>query len=144
MSEWLALTYPNDRVLQQVRLGAYKPHIPTTGLNQAEMRALGVFRRFADALVVRKTELHLIEASIPSHPGYVSQMLLYKRLLPMTPELADYAALPVKMIYLVAMEDPIVTAMAREQGIAVVVFSPPWVAEYWAQRERGKYHRIVS
>ncbi len=144
MSEWLTLTYPNDRVQQQVRLGAYKPHIPTVGLNQAEMRALGVFRRFADALVYRKTELHLIEASIPSHPGYVSQLQLYRRLLTMTPELADYAALPVKMIYLVAMEDPVVTAMARDAGIEVVVFTPPWIPEYWAKRERGKYRRIVS
>lgn len=102
------------------------------------MRALGVWRRYADALVYRTHELILIEASIPSHPGYVSQMLLYKRLIPMTPELADYKHLPVKMLYLVTFEDPVVTAMARENGIEVVVYSPPWVIAYWAERERNK------
>ncbi len=138
LSEWLALTYPNDRVQQQVRLGAYKPSIPTTGLNAAELRRLGLWRRFADAVVFRKTELLLIEASIPAHPGYISQLLLYKRLIPMTPELADYAALPVKMIYLVTFEDPVVTAMARDNDIQVVVYAPTWVETYWAEREYRK------
>lgn len=138
MSEWLALRYPNERVQQQVRLGAYQIGILPQGLTSPELRALGVWRRFADALVYKKTELHLIEASIPAHPGYISQLLLYKRLIPMTPELADYAALPVRMIYLVTFEDPVVTAMARDSGIQVEVFSPAWVVDYWAELERRK------
>ena len=138
LAEWLAARYPNDRVQQQVRLGAYQIGISPQGLSSPELRALGVWRRIADALVYKPTELILIEASLPAHPGYVSQLLLYKRLIPMTPELADYAALPVRMIYLVSFEDPVVTAMCRENGIQVEVYAPPWVGEYWAELERRK------
>ena len=38
LSEWLALRYPNDRVQQQVRLGAYQPSIATEGLDRAELK----------------------------------------------------------------------------------------------------------
>ncbi len=138
LSEWLARHYPHDRVQQQVRLGAITPTIGTEELTPSELAALGMFRRFADALVYRRDRLILIEASIPPHPGYISQLSLYRHLLPLTPELVDFRTLPVEMVYLVAIEDPVVTALARDAGIRVEVFRPSWVLDYLAERAGRK------
>ncbi len=140
LAEWLARRYPHDRVQQQVRLGAITPTIGTEELTPSELAALGMFRRFADALVYRPDRLVLIEASIPPHPGYISQLLLYRRLVPLTPELVSFHALPVEPVYLVAIEDPVVTALARDAGIRVEVFRPAWVLGYLAERagRRGR------
>ncbi len=140
LAEWLARRYPHDRVQQQVRLGAITPTIGTDGLSPGELAALGVFRRYADALIFLADRLILVEASIPPHPGYISQLALYRHLLPLTPELIAFRALPVEMVYLVAIEDPVVTALARDAGIKVEVFRPAWVLDYLAERagRRGR------
>lgn len=138
LAEWLVLRFPNERVQQQVRLGAYTPSIGTAGLDRTEIKALGVWRRYADAIVFRRTELILIEASLPADVGYVSRLELYRRLVPLTPELAPVATLPVVLLYLCAIEDPVVTAIAREHGIKVEVFQPSWVGQFIAGLEANK------
>jgi hypothetical protein len=138
LAEWLALRYPDARIQQQVRLGAYQPTIATKDLDRSELKALGVWRRYADAIVFHHTALILIEASIPADVGYVSRLHLYRRLIPLTPELAEFVTLPVVMLYLCAIEDPVVTAMAREAGIRVEVHQPPWVADFIGTLERNK------
>lgn len=138
LAEWLALRWPDARVQQQVRLGAYQPSISTSGLDRTEIKALGVWRRYADAIVYERSRLVLIEASIPADVGYVARLQLYKRLVPLTPELEEFRSLPVAMLYLCAIEDPIVTAIAREAGIAVEVYQPSWVAEFIGTLERNK------
>jgi hypothetical protein len=143
LAEWLALHHPDEPTQQQVRLGAFTPSISTDGLDRTEIKALGVWRRFADAIVYRRTELLLIEASIPADVGYVSRLELYARLVPLTPELAPYLDRPVALLYLCAIEDPIVTAIAREHGIRVEVYFPPWAVEFTAtyesRKQRAKY-----
>jgi hypothetical protein len=138
LSEWAARRYPASPVEHQVRVGAIQPNTQAAGLTYTEMKSLGVWRRYADALVRLPGSLVLIEASMAAHPGYISQLLLYRRLLPLTPELADMAAWPVRMVYLVALEDPVVTAMARDVSIDVEVYRPPWAVAFIADLEARK------
>ncbi len=144
LAEWLALRYPDARVQQQVRLGAFQPSIATEGLDRTELKMLGAWRRYADALIYGRTSLILIEASIPADVGYVSRLHLYRRLIPLTPELAEWATLPVVMLYLCAMEDPVVTMLAREAGIRVEVFQPLWVGEFIGTLEKNKQRPTKS
>lgn len=94
---------------------------------------VGVFRRFADAVVITRTELVLIEAKMRSAPDAIGQLLLYKTLVRETFELLDWAHLPLVLELVVAVDDPAVRRMAEEIGIRVKVFRPAWLAQWAAQ-----------
>ena len=55
---------------------------------------------------------------------------LYKRLIPNTPDLAEFSHLPVEMVLLCSIPDPLLVELAREDGIRVVVYRPKWIEEY--------------
>jgi len=80
--------------------------------------------------VIMPDRLILIEAKIRPNPGVISQLELYEHLLPFTPELAEHKRKPIEKVLLCAINDPVVTSMARNRGIKVVQFRPPWVDEY--------------
>jgi hypothetical protein len=130
VSEFLAKHYANYQTLTRVRLGQVHPELHPELLEGAELRALGVWRRWADAIVIMPDRIVLIEASIRPFPGDVSQLELYERLLPLTPELEQHKAKPIEKLLVFALEDPVVVSMARERGIKVVYFRPKWVDEY--------------
>lgn len=114
----------------QVRLGVLPATIGGQKLTRAEQYALNTFRRYADAIVRMPDRLILIEASITPSPGYISQIELYRRLIPLTEDIGIWREKPLAAQYVVAYEDPVVSMMARENNIDVVIFRPEWVDEY--------------
>lgn len=130
LGEFVAKEYPTDQVFINLRLGAIRPDLDLDGLSPAEVRMLGVFRRFADALVVKPEKLILIEASIRPDPGKLSQLQLYERLVPHTDSLNQYKDRKIRKTLLWAFNDEVLASIAREQGVVVRVFHPPWVDEY--------------
>jgi len=91
---------------------------------------IGSWRRWADAIIILKDKLIVLEAAIRPQPGKISQLDLYTRLVPHTPELAAWKALPIEKVLLYAIEDPATTLMAREQGIRCVEYKPLWLESY--------------
>lgn len=143
ISEWLAQTYPEAAYETRVRLGRIEPRQEGAFVSDEEARMLGVFRRWADAIVYMPDRLILVEAAIRPEPGDISKLELYERLIPNTPELADFASLPVEKILLYAMPDDLLLTLAREHGIKVQYFRPGWVEEYLKElypRERRSPH----
>jgi hypothetical protein len=130
VSEFLAKYYPNYETRTRVRLGAIHPELHPETLSESEKSMVGVFRRWADAIVIMPDKLVLIEAAIRPSPGDISQIELYEHLLPLTPELEEFRALPIEKLLVFAIEDPVVVAMARERGINTRYFRPGWVDEY--------------
>ena len=130
VSEWTRLTFPTGHVKENVRLGALNPALQDTTLTENELRALGVFRRWVDALVIEPKVVHLVEGKIRNTPGALEQLALYRHLLPLTPELQDVAHLPIVSHLVWVIADPVVEMMAREQGVRVHVYHPPWVDDY--------------
>lgn len=130
VSEYLSQTYPNAEIREQVYLGTHTPGINVADLSQGEIRYLGRWRRYADAVVILPDKLVLVEGSMTSKAGYISQLEMYARLLPSTPELQPFVNLPLEIVYVVALEDPLVSQMAREHGINPVIFRPDWVNEF--------------
>lgn len=130
VSEYLAATYPDYETRTRVRVGSVHPELKPESLEPGELRAMGVWRRWADAVVFLKTKLVLIEAKIRPSPAAIAEIELYARLLPLTPELADHRGKPIEKTLLFALEDPVIVAMARERDIKVVYFRPKWVDEY--------------
>lgn len=130
VSEFLAQEYPGYAYQTHVRLGSIRPRVEGAFDSDAELRMLGVFRRWADALVVMEDRLVLIEAAIRPEPGDISKLELYERLIPATPELAEHVGKPVEKVLLYCMPDELLLVMAREKGITVRYFRPAWVEEY--------------
>jgi hypothetical protein len=130
VAEYLAKNYPNNETRTRVRVGSIHPELKPEQLSPAEKRAVGVWRRWADALVIMRHKIILIEAAIRPSPGDISQLELYKHLLPKTPELADHKGKTIEMVLLFALEDPVIVELARERGIKVVYFHPPWIDDY--------------
>jgi len=130
VSEYLAKHYGKYPTKTRVRVGAIHPDLKPGELSDAEQRMVGVFRRWADAVVFMPNRLILIEAAIRPSPGDISQLELYKHLLPKTPELAEHKSKRIDMVLLYALEDPVIVALAREKGIKVVYFHPSWIDDY--------------
>ena len=130
VSEYLAKHYPDYPTKTRVRLGSVHPDLHPELLSGGELRALGVWRRWADAIIIMPDRLILIEAAIRPEPGKISQLELYEHLLPKTPELVEHKDKPIEKVLLFALEDPVTAAMARERGIKVVYFRPPWIDDF--------------
>ena len=113
-----------------MRVGAVPSKLHPEQLEPGEVRALGVWRRWADAIVFMPDRLILIEAAIRPSPGDISQLELYEHLLPQTPELAEHKNKRIEKVLLFALEDPVIVSMARERGIKVVYFHPHWIDDY--------------
>lgn len=143
ISEWLAQNYPDVTYQLRVRLGRIEPRLSGAFVSDEEARMLGVFRRWADAIIYLPDRLILVEAAIRPEPGDISKLELYERLIPNTPELAAVAHLPVEKILLYALPDELLLTLAREHGIKVQYYRPPWIEEYLKElypRERRSPH----
>jgi len=128
--EWLTKTYPGDAWMTRVRLGSPKPSTPRPDMTPEERAMIGVWRRWADALVILPEELLLVEAAIRPNPGKISQLELYAMLLPHTPEFSQYRSRRVTMVLLYAIEDPAVILLARRKGIRCIQYKPTWLPAY--------------
>lgn len=133
ISEWLAQEYPQADYKTQIRLGRIQPRLAGQFISDEEVRMLGSFRRFADAMVFLPDRLVLIEAAIRPDPGDISKLELYLELIPNTPELAEFAHLPVEVVLLYAMPDDVLLYLARKKGFRLAYFRPAWVEEYLAE-----------
>jgi hypothetical protein len=130
LSEYLAVTVPAARIMQRVRVGSLHPSLDIPGLTPEERRLAGVWRRWVDAIVDTGHELILVEAAVNPDPGDVSQLDLYMRLFPGTPELQEFAGRPVRGLLVYAIDDPTLRAMAAERGFTVAIYRPRWVDAY--------------
>lgn len=136
VAEYVASQYPQDLVFMRLRLGSLRPAALGLEISEEEAAMLGVMRRWADAVVVTPRELVVVEASLRSDTGDPSKLVTYGRLVPHTPELKPYLDRPLVLELVVAVEDPVVTAVAHDLGIRTKVYRPPWLPEYLAQLHR--------
>jgi len=94
---------------------------------------VGVFRRWADAVVITEDKLILIEAAIRPDLGDISKLEGYKFLLRYTPEFEEFRHFPVEMQLVYAIPDEFLIAEARKHGIKPVFFRPAWLEDYIAE-----------
>lgn len=130
VSEYIVKFYPKDQHFTRVRLGALHPELLPEKLSDEERRMLVVWKRWADAIVVTRTKVILIEAAILPDPGDISKLLLYEYLLRHTPEFEQYLDRPIEKQLVICVEDPLLTKIARGSDIKVIAFAPEWVSDY--------------
>lgn len=130
LSEWLPRRFPERRILQRVRVGSDHPALEIPGLSPSELRMVTAWRRWADAIVFDNGTLVVVEATVLPKPGKISQLDLYMRLVPATPELAEFADWPLRGILLMAVDDPVMRSLAADRGHTIELYHPPWVDDY--------------
>ncbi len=129
-SEFLAKFYSGFESRTHVHLGPSLKRVGGRWATDDEAKIIGVFRRWADALVFQPDRVILIEVKILPQPGVISQLKLYAELIPKTPELVEHKDKWVEMILVMAIEDSLITELARREGIRTIVFKPSWIDDY--------------
>ena len=130
VAEYIREIYPGARHFTRIRLGPPPASLITPGMDPEEIRMTTVWRRWADAIVILPKKLVLIEAAIRPDPGDVSKLELYADLIPKTPELIQWAGLPVEKTLLYAIEDPAVLELCRRHGVKTAQYLPKWLPSY--------------
>lgn len=139
VGEWVSSTFPDAEYRTNVRVGRVQPRAPDGTYSAEELTLLGVWRRFVDAIVILPDRLLLVEAGMREDPGKLSQLKLYERLLPQTPELQEYLHLPVQKILLYCIQDTAVDSLAMEENITPILFVPSFFDEWFSKlRPRDK------
>lgn len=133
VAEYLMESYPGAIHLTRVRLGSLEPDGGSEGLDESDRQTLSPFRRWADAIVITETDMILIEGKITPDPGVISQIEVYSMLIDKTPELKEYMDHRLVLELVFAVEDPVVSELARAKGIRVQVYRPPWVDSFLAE-----------
>jgi hypothetical protein len=132
LSEWLELNYSGSYYATRVRLGTPPAELSIPGISPEEHTMTGIWRRWADGLVLLRDRVIIIEAAIRPDPGDISKLELYASLFPHTPEYREHAGKRLELILLYALEDPVLLRLAATKGIKTVYFRPSWLAEYLA------------
>lgn len=148
VSEYLLASYASFPTIQAVPLGKVAESLMA---EQGYQRAIGIMRPYrpeVDAVVVLPRYLVLVEAKVWNIVNGLAKLPLYKSLVPFTPELQKYQPREVIMELVVGWTNDNLEIMARDQGVKVVVYSPPWLADivasqhnYWTasyQQERQR------
>ena len=143
VSAYLATFHPEDRCKMHVLLGAYPEPPKGTVLNKTEQLTLGCMRKWADAIVIAKDKLTLIEGKLIIHRYFegLGQLQVYSRLVPQTPELQPYLDRPTECILLVPVEDPLVRTLCIENNIRMVIWRPLFVEEYLRNQPTNVFGR---
>jgi len=128
VNEFLAKEFPTAMTWKRVRLGPAR--------FTEEEKLYQVLRRWADAVVYDGTTVYIIEAKIRPDVRAISQLELYGKLFPKTPEFEMIKDRPVKLVFLTSIMDKEVKALCEEKGIEYKVFSPRWIKEYWKEMLR--------
>ena len=81
-------------------------------------------------MVFLPDRLILIEGKILPQPGVISQLKLYEELIPKTPELFEHRGKPIEKVLVCAIEDRLISELARREGVRVQIFHPAWIDEY--------------
>lgn len=140
ISEWVAKSFPAARWQTNVRLGKPQPRNADGQYSADELTLLGCWRRRVDAIVVLEDRVLLVEAILRADPGKVSILKLYEKLVPQTPELAEFGHLPIQKVLLYAIEDPVLNVVARDEGILPIQFVPSFF-DQWFSKLRGRDKR---
>ena len=81
----------------------------------------------------------------------LAKLPLYKSLAPLTPELKAYKGLEILMELVVAWTNPNLEVMARDAGVRIKLYNPPWLQEvtdrmhnYWTPEYRAERARRLE
>ncbi len=148
VSEYLLKEYSSFSTRTAVPLGKIDDKLSAQFGYQKAIDMSRPYRPEVDAIVFLPRYLVLIEAKVWNVVNGLAKLPLYKSLVPFTPELKQYSNLELLMELVVGWTNDNLEIMARELGVRVKVYSPPWLddvvqkmhsywtSDYQAERQR--------
>lgn len=130
VSEFVAEFYGEHESRTHVHLGSIPERLRGKFAKGEDLGPLTPLMRWADALVFMPDHVVLIEAKILPQPGVISQLLLYEELIPKSQHLGEHKDKPVEKRLVCAIEDPLISELARRSGIRVIIYRPKWIDAY--------------
>jgi len=131
-SEYVNKFFPQATTFLHLRLGVEPQPAKDRDYSESEKRALRVYMRWADAVIVLPTEIKVIEAKLrpAEYPRGIAQLEIYQKIVPHTPELQPFLPRDFKMRLVVAVHDPVAEVLCREKGFEYHAWEPPWYRDY--------------
>lgn len=146
--EYLAEHYQGCEWFVQFRVGSDPGTVGVEYESEEERRLARNANYWADAIVVTPTELVVIEATMYRGAAKAGKLLEYMKLVPATPELLPYLGRRLVGEVVSAQDDPLGREVCKDLGLRFVVFTPPWLPEFWAlypdRRRRPANGRLVQ
>ncbi len=100
-------------------------------LTDAQIRALGVRKAFADLIVAYPDRLDIYEFQLLPRWSKFGQLLAYLELARETETLAYYRDLSIQGILVNAVDDPFLAFLAKKYSLRYEVFTPEWLPLYF-------------
>ena len=151
VTEYIVKNYSKFPSINAVQLGKIDHELMASA---GYKKAIGLSRPYrpeADAIVILPNYLLLIEAKVWNVINGLAKLPLYKSLIPFTPELAQYMPREILMELVVGTTNSNLEIMAKDMGVAVKVYSPPWLQEvvqsmnlYWTADYQKERQRIIE
>lgn len=145
IAEYVKEAYSKFPVILKQPLGKISESLMAELGYDKAMRISRPSRPEVDAVVILPRHLLLIEAKVWSVVNGLAKLPLYKSLVPFTPELTQYRDKEPLMELVVAWSNDNLEIMARDQGVAVKVYHPPWIEDivnnmhkYWTADYRAQ------
>lgn len=111
-------------------LGRVVPLQQAATMTYAQLHAFDNRKARADLLVCYPDHLEIMEFKIVDAIRRWCPILMYRELVPETDTLRAYWNMPVKLILIVAIDDPVLKRTVEKYGIEYRVYVPEWLPKY--------------
>jgi len=132
VAEYCSQAFPGIAVVYHARLGTWPGPLTAGELTEEEQAMLRVRMRWADAVVILGDKLIVVEGKLRASEFLkgLGELQVYTHLLKVTPEFEKFKDRPVVGRLLLPIEDPVVMAITRQQGIETAVYKPTFWADF--------------
>lgn len=136
IAEWRYARYPKEHHQFNAPLGAPEEELV---IRYGMPKAVSMSRPWrceVDCIVFLDHRLLLVEAKVWRPRDALGDLMLYRNLVPDTPELEKYRGFDIELVMVIPWATRRIEAMARAAGVTIDVFAPPWVADFMEQHTR--------
>jgi len=130
LAEWVAKNFPNaQKIFYQKALGDLHYRLASRSGLSPEWYAR--YAKRPDAVVITPEEVVVVEAETRRPVIGLSELLVYKELLPHTPDLKPYLiGRKTRLILVTPLPDEDVIVECRRHGIEFVIYFPEWLEKH--------------
>jgi len=132
VAEYCSQAFPGEAVVYHCRLGTWPGPLTAGELTEEEQAMLRVRMRWADAVIIEPSKIIVLEGKLRASEFLkgLGELQVYTHLLKVTPEFKEFKDRTVVGRLLLPIEDPVVIAITRQQGIETAVYKPTFWAAF--------------
>ena len=137
VSEWRLERYPSAAHILECNIGPLPEDLADTYGQTKAAKMFNAWRLVVDCVVILQDRLLLVEGKVFRPRDGVGDLLCYRPLVYLTPELVQYKGLPIELVLVIPWTNSMVNTLCEVNGIRMELFSPAWVQDFVV--EHGKY-----